>query len=65
MTDPCPCPRPRFVVLECDQCDMPMAVWRAHTMVRVPGSVTFEVRVSIKVHKPQSNAKPNLVRLYQ
>ena len=23
---------PRFVVVICDQCDLPMAVWRAHTM---------------------------------
>lgn len=23
---------PRFVILECDQCDQPMAVWRDHTM---------------------------------
>ena len=23
---------PRFVILECDQCDLPIAVWRSHTM---------------------------------
>lgn len=29
---------PRFVVLECETCDLPMAVWRAHTMAVSEGA---------------------------